>query len=140
MHRATVPSWKDGICRGSLSYIPLCPSVQSHRLGAVVWWVLSNRDTTLLSVQWNQKWVGPLLQRRHVMQGRVMTGCCVLMGGLLSTARFCSRVGWPLLGGISEAMFLIVSVRVFQRSRAKRIHIPTHARIVDIHYEWILYL
>ena len=39
------------------------------------------------------------------------------MGGLLSTARFCSRVGWPLLGGISEAMFLIVSVRVFQGNR-----------------------
>ena len=39
------------------------------------------------------------------------------MRGLLSTLRFCSRVGWPRLGGISEAVFLIVSVRVFQGNR-----------------------
>ena len=60
----------------------LCAPVFSLTNCAVVWWVLSNRDTTLLSVQWNQEWAGPLLQRWHVMQGRVMTGCCVLLFGV----------------------------------------------------------
>lgn len=48
VHGATVPSWKDGVCRGSLSRMPLCPSVRSHRLGAVVWWVLSERYTFIV--------------------------------------------------------------------------------------------
>ena len=39
------------------------------------------------------------------------------MAGLLSTVRFCSRVGWPRLGSILEAVFLIISVRVFQGNR-----------------------
>lgn len=47
----------------------LWPGIQSYRLGAVLWWVFSNRETTLLSVQWNQEWVHVTEESRHARQG-----------------------------------------------------------------------